>query len=314
MESFWQDFTSRLASAGPRMIAKTWFPDDAHSRMEAYYQLVSGIVYGYITEVYTDLDYPEFSPHINTAVNIAAPVPDYLYFSTPVNGDGIYRIFGFRGSARFAEIGMFRDLSRMAAAGKQTRSAGQIDLDELGVGADGGFSVMLSAERPTGHDGDWVHLGPIVNMLLARCASYDWLNEVDPRIGIERLDVPAVKARLSAAELERRLTGLPAFAEEAVTRWLDHTGRQRIEAENRLQRQDFMAVDGLPGQDYFEGVYNLAEGEGLLVETNVPSACRFWSILVTDDKWATVDDRASHGPARRDESSARSMAPRHRSA
>ena len=34
------------------------------------------------------------------------------------------------------------------------------DLDDLTIGDDGSFRVMLSAERPEGHDGDWWQLDP----------------------------------------------------------------------------------------------------------------------------------------------------------
>ncbi len=291
MGDFWKEFTARLEAAGPNIIAKTWFPDDRRSQMEAYYQLATAFAQGYITEVYTDPDYPEISPQLNSAINLAAPVPDYMYFSTPLNGAGIYRVFGFRGTSRFVEIAMYRDLEKTLVDGKRlSRSAGQIDLDKLRLGPDGSFEVLLSAERPAGYDGDWVYLEPIINMLLVRSASYDWYNEIDARIGIERIDVPAVKPRLSAEDLEHRLAKLPVFTEKAVAIWLDHVNRQRAAGvENGLRRIDFLAMGGLPGQDYFEGVYKLEEGEGLLIETDVPSQCRYWSILVTDDKFATVD-------------------------
>ena len=34
------------------------------------------------------------------------------------------------------------------------------DLDEVELGEGGSFSVVLSAERPDGHDGDWWELDP----------------------------------------------------------------------------------------------------------------------------------------------------------
>ena len=34
------------------------------------------------------------------------------------------------------------------------------DLDDLALGDDGSFSVVLSAERPAGYDGDWWPLDP----------------------------------------------------------------------------------------------------------------------------------------------------------
>ena len=63
-----------------------------------------------------------------------------------------------------------------------------LDLDDLALGDDGSFSVVVSAERPADCDGDWWELDPNARRMLMRRCSCDWTGEVDARVAIERLD------------------------------------------------------------------------------------------------------------------------------
>src|SRR3546814_12042069 len=56
---------------------------------------------------------------------------------------------------------------------------GHIDLDTLSLGEGGRFSVILSAERPAGYDGDWYRLPANARTIGIREASYDWENEIE---------------------------------------------------------------------------------------------------------------------------------------
>ena len=42
-------------------------------------------------------------------------------------------------------------------------------------------------------------------------------------------------------------------------------------------------------QAYYDGIHEIADDEALIVEFPVPSQCRYWQILVADDRFATVD-------------------------
>ncbi len=73
----------------------------------------------------------------------------------------------------------------------------------------GWFVTHSAAATPTQDmasiDNDWRTLPPQSNYLLVRQIAYDWVQEVDGRIAIERLDRPAAKPRDSAAEREAAL-------------------------------------------------------------------------------------------------------------
>src|SRR5262249_27453379 len=48
-------------------------------------------------------------------------------------------------------------------------------------------------------------------------------------------------------------------------------------------------MGGLPKQAYYDGIYQIADDEALIVETALPVESRYWQILVADDRFATVD-------------------------
>jgi hypothetical protein len=48
-------------------------------------------------------------------------------------------------------------------------------------------------------------------------------------------------------------------------------------------------MGGLPRQAYYDGIHEIADDEALILETPLPSECRYWQALVADDRFATVD-------------------------
>ena len=48
-------------------------------------------------------------------------------------------------------------------------------------------------------------------------------------------------------------------------------------------------MGGLPSQIYYDGIYEIADDEALVIETELPARCRYWQALVADDRFCTVD-------------------------
>src|SRR5690242_14276691 len=147
-------------------LLKIWRPDGpTEAEVQDMNKLALSILAcGYLCHVYTDNTRPVFMPLWNYACNQGGPNPDYVYLNAQVDSAGVYEITGFRGTTRFVEIteqetdmlgmGVFTQ-PRTGPPLSSTR-----DLDELTIGADGSFRVILSAERPEGHTGDWWSLDP----------------------------------------------------------------------------------------------------------------------------------------------------------
>jgi hypothetical protein len=159
----------------------------------------------------------------------------------------------------------------------------------------GRFDVMLSPERPRGYEGSFWRLDPTSNMLLMRLVSSDWADEREPSVAIERLDVPARRPGPSAAALETKLSALPSAIDFIATLLIDHVELLRREGYvNSLKVFDLSTGGGLQGQFYYEGAYDLAEEEALILETKAPEHCLYRSLILTNELYETVDWYNNH--------------------
>src|SRR5262249_22320369 len=146
-------------------------------------------------------------------------------------------------------------------------SPGSHDLDELSIGEDGYFSVILAAERPAGHAGDWWRLDPrTVRLLMRNCCS-DWKREIDARVAIERLDavgedMPPEEFARRFSELADWIVGMITFDMVLVRYYREHHGI------NTLLRSGLMdAMNPFPVQVYYDGIHQIDDGEALIIET-----------------------------------------------
>jgi hypothetical protein len=164
------------------------------------------------------------------------------------------------------------------------------DFNALEVDADGRFDVIISAERPAGYTGDWWKLEPTTTKLLMRMVSSDWSREQNPTVSIERLDVPAPRPRVPAAALEAALRVLPAQLNFLTALLVDHVEQLKREGYvNKLKVFDVHEMGGLIGQFYYEGPYELADDEALIIEATVPKACHYRSLILTNGIYETTD-------------------------
>lgn len=288
----WEEQLAKLEGVVGRLMAE-WRPDggteDEIQDMNKY--ALSTLASAYYAHAYTDASRPAFMPLWNYASRQGGPNPDYVYSTTQVDPDGTYQITGYRGTSRFVEITQqAADFSRAtleAPKGPPLRETK--DLDEFTVGADGSFSVILSAERPDGYDGDWWRLDPRAHRLLMRKCACDWKNETDARVAISRLDDPGHD--MTAEEFAARFADLPAWIEgrilheiRLVRYYREHHGINVLTKSKWIQ-----TVGGLAKQAYYDGVHEIGDDEALIVEVPLPAECRYWQILVADDRFATVD-------------------------
>jgi hypothetical protein len=254
---------------------------------------------GYLCYVYTDASRPVFMPLWNYACNQGGPNPDYVYLQAEVDESGVYEITGFRGTTRFVEITQqLRRMLDMDVFAKPRLSGGPgpgpttHELDDLTIGDDGSFRVVLSAERPEGHTGDWWPMDPGVQSLLVRKCACDWIDEVDARIAINRLDAPAPGEDMAPAQFARRFSDLPRWIEgmihfdtHLVRYYLEHHGKNVLLRSQWIQQGGGLATK----QAYYDGIHEIADDEALVVAFPVPDPCRYWQILVADDRFSTVD-------------------------
>ena len=285
----WAQQIRSLEPVGENLLKAWGRADPTESERRDIYKLAfSALANGYLCHANMDPSRPLWAPCWNLAMNLAGPAPDYVYMTAEIDPAGVYRISGLRGNSCFVEISQQRweMIGGAAAGGGGPPFSG--DLDDLTIGPDGYFSVVLGAEKPAGYDGDWWRLDPGVIRLLMRKCSVDWRSEVDAKVAIERLDEVEP---VGPEDFARRFANMATWVEKVITFDINHARHYRRDhGINVLTRSKLMdAGGGLPAQIYYDGAYEIADDEALIVDTALPESVRYWSILVADDRFSTVD-------------------------
>jgi len=284
----WDAMLANIAPVGRQLINR-WgrTRPSADDRRDLFRLALSAVANGYLAHVALDPRRPTWTPCWNISMNMGGPCPDYTYRTTDVDPKGTYRISGFRGTNRFVEIGE-QSYELLGHEGPTSVAPVQHSVDDLSLGRDGAFSVILSPERPAGHPGDWWQLHPTTVRLLMRQCAVDWIKELDARVAIERLDEGPPT---TTAEIDRRIANLGPWAEGMVrfdidlARWYRaHHGINVLTRSKKIER-----IGGMPNQVYYDGAYEIDDDEALVVETALPRKCLYWSVLVADDRFSTVD-------------------------
>lgn len=278
-----RDLAGTLAPVSDTLFAKWNRPAATPvERQELEVLALSAAANGYVYHVHANPSQPHFAPLWNPGFNLGGPCPDYVYMTAEIDPSGTYRLSGWRGTSRFVDV--VQTAWEMQGVGTATGvGLPTNDLDTLTIRADGYFSVILSAERPVGHDGDWWELKPTCRRIMIRQCSADWLNEIDARLAIVRLDD---MAPLTPEDISRRTANVAPWAEGIVSFGMRIAqGYREKHGVNHLDRVQY------PGQDqyYYDAWYELEEDEALIIESEVPKTYRYWSILAANDRFSTVD-------------------------
>jgi len=286
----WAEQMKALEKVGDSLV-EYWKPQGATEveRQDMYKLALSMLSGGYLCRVYTNERRPEFMPLWNIALNQGGPNPDYVYVTTEIDAKGVYQISGYRGTSRFVEITQHKLDMFKAERSSTPPVAVTNDLDELKLDMHGYFSVILSAKKPDGYEGDWWPMHPQSDRLLVRKCAADWHTEIDARLAINRLDGESVD--MPPEETARRFSDLPAWIEGMirfdmglVRYYREHHGLNTL-----LRSKIIDTMGGLPKQAYYDGIHEINDSEALIIETELPKKCRYWQALVADDRFATVD-------------------------
>lgn len=239
-----------------------------------------------------DGDHPVFLPSIGELMNVGQPNADTIYKAAEITPGGVYRLRGHRGSLNMAVIGQVgpspADPGSDGSHPGPTRN--YLYLSDLKTDGDGDFDVLLSAERPGDYTGDWWQLHPRTYRLMLRQVSSDWQREVDPAISIERVDIPVRRRRPAAEAMEARLRGVPQMTTFMATMFVDQVQKLRQQGYvNKLKVLDVSQIGGLDDQFYYEGAYDLASDEALIIEARHPENCRYRSVILTNEIYQTTD-------------------------
>jgi hypothetical protein len=286
----WSDFLDRLKPVGARVMAALppAMRDDPQTVQECWRLLLSGIIRAASDAIAGDRAHPFFVPELHIGQNIYQPNADTIYKAALIGQGGTYRLKGDRGTARMmilAQLG-----PDMVRTGIPCAALGSHDFASLTLDADGLFDVVVSPTRPPHWHGDWWQLHPNAEKFMVRIVACRWGEEREPSFGIDRLDTPAAKGRRPAAQIAADIAEIPTMAANAASIFVDHVRQLRDQGHlNSLKIVDFSGMTGLARQSYYEGAYDLADDEALIVEVKIPDHVGYWSLILTNEIFETTD-------------------------
>jgi len=270
------------------LIEATTDPDSSQLEAETHRLIFQALTKSYLTIFQGDPRHPDWMPMLSNAYAHAAANPDTTYLFATIAGDGTYRLSGRRGTVRFVDVQSGVDMAGLHE--KPGPGLETFDLDQFRIGEDGSFSFLWSATRPTGYEGDWIPLDPRANYVFVRQVALDWENETDAQIAIERLDTPSTKPRMTAEEIDAHLVHLTETVRRSTQMFPKMLAdKQARGIVNRIELNRYASVGGVVGQDYYEGLFDLAEDEALLVEATIPNDCGYWSAQLFDELFVSID-------------------------
>jgi len=287
----WADYMETLAPLGERLAKLTPDMADPQMRQELYQQIYSMISKAYVSLVYMDTQNPDWMSHNHMTWNWLVPNPDNVYLTTPVDDNGVYRLSGFVGNIHYVTLHLGGGKHTLFGFGKHGPAICSYRLDDgsIEANADGSFELIVSPTRPEGYTGNWRKLGEGTTYLMLRQSSYDWVNEVDWRVAIERLDKPAARPYPSASEIEKRLKMIGPAVQAWTKDWLGFylNGPDSLVNDIRVESKDY--TSGLATQAYWDGVFDIEADEALILETELPKECGYWNIQLGDLLWRSID-------------------------
>lgn len=282
----WDHYLDLLRPA-EKLVERSWKPDDEHYRADLYRQAVMNVAWAYFLYFQSNSEHPEFMPLWNS-VFLLQPNPDDVYYYAPLDARRTYRIAGTRGTVHMLNFLFGHDMIGMADP--PAGATGYVDDKELQVQPDGTFELLFGTTRPEGYTGHWYQLDPRVDHVIVRMRSYDWGNEVDPRLWIESLDAPLQKRRMGIEEIHERLERALTLPERFTRLWLDMQNDFKAEVGvNKFRLENYNNLAGVPNQLYGWAMFEVAEDEALILETDLPEVRPYWNIQINDPYFNAVE-------------------------
>lgn len=285
----WPHYVDLLKGA-EKLLEKAAFPSDEKLKAQLWQQFAMNLSQGYFLLFQSTPDHPEFAPFENS-VFLAQPNPDAVYYYAPVDGRGTYRVIGERGNAPVVGFAVGNKIIGMDAL--PGKGLGNYDIDNLVLDENGHFEVLFCSERPEGHEGNWLPLPPESDFIMVRQFSNDWGNEEDIRLAIERIDATPIRPPLTPEQIDAKLThllggyarNLSGICIGAVQRCAE---RGFVNKFNLNSYQELGNSEDWP-QAYWETVFDIAEDEALIIETDLPEQRHYWNVQVVDALWNQVE-------------------------
>jgi len=284
----WREFCRSLEQAGEHLrgfpVGETPVPGEL--RAEGFRYLLGLVTSGILQAIQlSDPDQPRFVRNPDSSAKWGAENVDNQYLWARIRPDATYRVEGLRRSA-FEFLVEVKD-GYMQLGDDQVFST--LLASELEVEPDGRFEILLCAERPAGHAGNWMPLSPDARYVTVRQYFVDWEREEPARFEIFRIGgegEPA--AALTPERMAELLDEAGRWTLQTArfwTEWVEQLRTAHVPGQLKAPRP---FVGGAQGIVYGNDWWALGPDEAMLVETELPDA-RYWQIQLCDAWFRSFD-------------------------
>jgi Protein of unknown function (DUF1214) len=241
----------------------------------------------YVEVFGTNMESPDWVPYIPYYLPRLAPNPDTIYHFAPLDPLGSYRFAGVRGTETIAAMTLRKGGAHLGE--RCGPRVAEIDLNSIETDVSGRFEFRLSAERPADYAGSWFALPAQARCVTLRRVTQE-SSQIDGTCGIERLDRLAARAALADAEISQRMNHVASYAGLQNEFLLSYMNRLRqAGAERGFVLEDQSAFGGLVVQSHYFYLFSLEPDEVIVLETELPQRCKYWSVQALNPFATTID-------------------------
>jgi hypothetical protein len=308
--SAWRDFCRALERAG-EVVLRAQTPTEAFDRAEGYRYLTRLLRAGLESQLeFADPRFPGFFSLSHETIKIGNDNPDNIYRNANVSGRYRYRIHGTRGGAPYISFGT-------KGGGYESDGTmlptGQLDGDQLEIGVDGTFEIVVSSEP---ENGNWLPMQATTTQLIVRETFSDRRSQQPARLAIERIGGPLESGpprsepqaseggplhrsgppeddALDPALLEQRLSRAVAFVSGTANLFVDWMARYAAHP-NALPSDD-QAICQRAGGDanihYCQSRWQLGRDEALVIEIDHLPKRGSWNFQLSNFWMESLDYR-----------------------
>ena len=190
VDEAWDEFLATIQLATDIARQST---DNPFERAERYKFIQSGITSMWKSMGYPDRSFPLLAEFNSAVYDFGSTTPEYFYQTVHIEPEGVYRIWGSRGTASYIDLSQNAQWFGESEAGGVNKKGDQSEVlrhdsfdDVIQVDANGYFDYIWSVNKPD--SGDWWPRHPRTRTLFTRNILVDWENELPWDINIARID------------------------------------------------------------------------------------------------------------------------------
>ena len=240
--------------------------------------------------VEADLDSPSFFDMCSPTRMIGGPNPDGNYYLAMIRGDRRYRITGTRGTSAYLGFQI------LAGTGlTPRRMANYVSDNDLEVGDDGFFGLLLSSDKPElAKAWQWVQIPDDASAVVVREYIGDRSCEELADMWIAP-EYPDPVAPLTDDELADQFTAM-AWSLTKLTTLHRTIKPELLNSPNTLltaEAADLGAADTTPDNLYMMGTFRLDPGQALVLDIAPPDT-RYWNVTLENIWHECLEPRRRH--------------------